>query len=77
MPTKTKTSQSSSFFNRLKGVVHEGNTRYFSVTTAEGNQIVILPLTIVILVGLIAPPFMIIALIVALVTNCSLKIEKK
>lgn len=74
---KANPTPEPSFFDRLKSIVHEGNTRHFSVTTAEGNQIVILPLTLVILLALIAPPFFIVALIVALVTNCQLKIEKK
>lgn len=77
MPSKSKTQETPSFFTRLKEIVQEGNSRRFSITTAEGNQIVILPLTVVILLALIAPPFFIVALIVALVTNCSLKIEKK
>ncbi len=62
--------------NRIKELLHEGNIRRITIKSKEGNVIAQFPLTFGVVGTLIAPILAAIGAITALVTDCSITIEK-
>jgi len=62
--------------SKLKELLHEGNIRRITIKNEEGKTIVDIPLTISVVGILLAPQLAAIGAIAALVTRCTLVVEK-
>jgi len=56
--------------------VHEGNVRRITITSEEGNKLVEIPLTLGVVGVVLLPVFAAVGALAALVTECTLKIER-
>lgn len=61
---------------KLKELLHEGNIRRITIKNEEGNVLIDFPLTIGVVGMLLAPQLAAIGAIAALVTRCTLIVEK-
>ena len=61
---------------KIKEIVHEGNVRRITITTEEGNKLVEIPLTLGAMDVVLLPVFAAVGALAALVTDCTLKIER-
>jgi hypothetical protein len=60
----------------FKELVHEGNIRKVTILNEEGNKIVEIPLTVGVVGALLLPSLAAIGAIAAIVTKCTLEIER-
>jgi len=60
----------------LKEMLHEGNIRRVSIQNEEGKVLIDIPLYVGVVGALLAPQLAAIGAIAALVTNCTLIVEK-
>ncbi len=65
----------SQVIDKVKELLHEGNIRRISIKQ-DGNTIVELPLTIAAVGTMLAPTLAAVGAIAALVTNCSIVVER-
>jgi hypothetical protein len=84
MTIKTKTKKSESFkvsgedlLKKVKELIHEGNIRKISIEDKTGKAILILPLTIGVVGAVLAPPLAAIGAIAALLTECTIRVERE
>ena len=61
---------------KVKQLIAEGNVRRIIIKNREGKVIVELPLTIGVVGALLAPPLAAVGAIAALVTECTLVVER-
>ena len=61
---------------KIKEIVHEGNVRRITITTEEGNKLVEIPVTLGAVGVVLLPVFAAVGALAALVTECTLKIER-
>ena len=61
---------------KIKEIVHEGNVRRVTIRNEEGGTLVDIPLTIGVVGALIAPQLAAIGAIAALLTDCTIVVEK-
>jgi hypothetical protein len=61
---------------RVKELIQEGNIRRIIIRNEEGKTIVEVPLTIGVVGAALAPPLAAIGAIAALVTDCSIEVER-
>jgi Domain of unknown function (DUF4342) len=61
---------------KVKELIHEGNVRRITIKDKEGKDLIVLPLTIGIVGALIAPALAAVGAIAALVTECSIVVER-
>lgn len=61
---------------KFKELVHEGNITRVTILNEEGNQIVEIPLTVGVVGALLLPSLAAIGAIAAIVTKCTLEIER-
>ena len=62
--------------SKVKELVHEGNIRRLTIKNEEGRTIIDIPLTIGVVGAIIAPQLAAIGAIAALVTHCTILVEK-
>jgi hypothetical protein len=62
--------------SKVKEVVHEGNVRRVIIKNEEGRTLVEVPLTIGVVGALLVPSLAALGAIAALVTNCTIVVEK-
>ncbi len=62
---------------KIKEIIHEGNVRRISIRNDEGKELVEIPLTIGVVGTLLLPAWAAIGAIAALVTNCSIVVERE
>lgn len=62
---------------KVKQLIKEGNIRKISIVDKSGKTIVVLPLTIGVVGAVLVPPLAIIGVIAALVTECTIKVERE
>jgi hypothetical protein len=78
---KTKVEQfrltGEEVIDKIKQIVHEGNVRRVLIKGPEGNIIVEFPLTVGVVGAALAPMWAAVGAIVALVTDCTIEVEKK
>ena len=67
--------EGSQLMDMLKQLIHEGNVRKISVKQ-QGRTIADFPLTFGVVGAAVAPPLAAIGAIAALVTDCSLEVER-
>ena len=63
--------------SRIKEIVHEGNVRRVVIRNDDGHTIVEFPLTVGVVGAALAPMWAALGAIVALVTDCTIEVEKK
>jgi len=61
---------------KVKELVHEGNVRRITIKDKQGKDLIVLPLTIGLVGALIAPALAAVGAIAALVTECSIVVER-
>ena len=79
-PEQTKTEtikiEGGQLIDRVKELIHEGNVR--RIVIKQDEQIVVeFPLTVGVLGAVIAPPLAAIGAAVALLTNCTIEVERE
>jgi hypothetical protein len=62
---------------KIKELVHEGNVRRIAIKNEEGKVIVEFPLTLGIVGALLAPTLAAIGAVAALVTDCTVVVERE
>ncbi len=63
--------------NKLKALIKEGNIRKITIKDREGKSIAEFPLTVGVVGTVILPIFAAIGTIIALVTECTISVEKE
>ncbi len=63
--------------NKVKELVKEGNVRKISIKDKDGNVILSIPLTIGVIGAVLAPILAAVGAIAALVTECTISVERK
>jgi hypothetical protein len=87
MPVSKKktsgTKQQASFeikgedlLKKVKQLIKEGNVRRITILNKEGKEIVVIPLTIGVVGAILVPPLAAVGAIAALVTECTIKVER-
>jgi hypothetical protein len=61
----------------VKKLIKEGNVRRITIKNKEGKSIIVIPLTIGLVGALLAPPLAAVGAIAALVTECTLSVERR
>jgi hypothetical protein len=62
---------------KVKEIIREGNVRRISIRNEEGKELVEIPLTLGVVGTLLLPTAAAIGAIAALVTNCSIVVERE
>jgi hypothetical protein len=61
---------------KIKELIAEGNIRKITIKNKEGTPIIVLPLTIGVVGAVIAPALAAVGAIAALVTDCTISVER-
>ena len=61
---------------KVKELINEGNVRRITIQNKDGKTIVEVPLTVGVVGALLAPPLAAIGAIAALVTDCTITVER-
>lgn len=61
---------------KCKELVHEGNVRRIAIRSEEGRTLIDIPLTLGVVGALVAPQLVAIGAIAAVVTHCTIVVEK-
>jgi hypothetical protein len=77
-PTITEEIKSTgdSLVGKVKEIVHQGNIRRLTIRDSKDRSLIDIPLTVGVVGALVAPQLAAIGAIAALVTDCSLVVEK-
>jgi hypothetical protein len=62
---------------KIRELVREGNIRTITISDKNGKPIVVLPLTIGVLGAIVAPTLAAVGAIAALVTECTVTVERE
>jgi hypothetical protein len=62
---------------KVKDIINEGNVRRITISDKDGKEIMAFPLTIGVVGALLAPPLAAVGAIAALVTECTITVERK
>jgi hypothetical protein len=62
---------------KVKQIIHEGNIRKISIKDKQGGTIVELPLSVGVVGAVIAPALAAVGAIAALVTECTITVERR
>lgn len=81
---KTKSAKKEEVFEvkgdrlleKVKQLIREGNVRKITILNKEGKEIIVVPLTIGVVGALLAPPLAAIGAVAALVTECTIRVER-
>lgn len=63
--------------SKIKEIIHEGNVRRITIRNDEGRELIEIPLTLGVVGTLLAPAWAAVGAIAALVTNCSIVVERE
>ncbi len=79
--TETRTEEhkvrGENLVSKVKEILHEGNVRRISIRNEDGKELIEIPLTIGVVGTLLLPAWAAIGAIAALVTNCSIVVERE
>ncbi len=80
--TKSKTTEEfkvngEELLKKVKELIAEGNIRKITIRNKEGKSIIELPLTIGVVGAVLAPPLAAVGAIAALVTECTIVVERE
>lgn len=79
MPAKKKESfkvSGDDLLKKIKDIIKEGNVRKITITDKNGKTIVEFPLTLGVVGAVLAPILAAVGAIAALVTECTISVEK-
>jgi hypothetical protein len=62
---------------KIKELLHEGNVRHVVIKNDEGKTLIEFPVTVGVAGALLAPVWAAIGALAALVTNCSIEVERE
>ena len=62
---------------KVKELIAEGNVRRITIKSKEGRTIVVIPLTIGVVGAVLVPPLAAVGAIAALVTECTIAVERE
>jgi hypothetical protein len=62
---------------KVKQLIKEGNIRKISIVGKDGKTIVVLPLTLGVVGAVLVPPLAIVGVLAALITECTIKVERE
>ena len=62
---------------KIKGLLHEGNIRRITIKNEAGETVLEIPLTLGAIGALLAPTLAAVGAVAALLTKCSIVIERK
>lgn len=62
---------------KVKEIIQEGNVRKISIKDKDGNTILAIPLTFGVIGAVLAPILAAVGAVAALVTECTISIERK
>jgi hypothetical protein len=62
---------------KVKELIHEGNVRRIIIDNEEGRTLIEIPLTIGVVGALLLPVLAAIGAIAAMVTNCTIRVQRK
>lgn len=81
---KTKTTMTESFkvngaelLQKVKSVINEGNVRKITIKDKNGKTLIHVPLTLGVVGAVLAPVLAAVGAIAALVTECTITVERK
>lgn len=82
MPQKSKKGEfykvnGEDLLKKIKELIKEGNVRRISISTKEGKTLVVLPLTVGVVGAMLAPILAAVGAIAALVTECTISVERE
>jgi hypothetical protein len=63
--------------SKVKQIIHEGNVRRIVVTNDDGRTIIEFPVTVGVVGALVVPPLAAVAMVAAVVTSCTIHVERK
>ena len=79
--TETRTEEhkvrGENLVSKIKEIIHEGNVRRISIKNEDGKELIEIPLTLGVVGTLLLPAWAAIGAIAALVTNCSIVVERE
>lgn len=79
--TETRTEEhqvrGENLVSKVKEIIHEGNVRRISIRNEDGKELIEIPLTIGVVGTLLLPAWAAIGALAALVTNCSIVVERE
>lgn len=61
----------------VKKLIKEGNVRKITIKNKQGKTIIVIPLTMGLVGALLVPPLAAVGAIAALVTECTLSVERR
>lgn len=62
---------------KVKELIKEGNVRRITILDKKGKVVVEMPLTIGVVGALVAPPLAIVGVLAALLTECTIRVERE
>jgi hypothetical protein len=81
---KTKSKKKEEFvvsgenlLKEIKKLIKEGNVRKVTIKNKQGDPIIVIPFTVGLVGALLAPPLAAVGAIAALVTECTLSVERR
>lgn len=74
--TETFSIKGDDLLHKVKQLIAEGNVRRIIILNKDGKSLIELPLTIGVVGALLAPPLAAVGAIAALVTECTIKVER-
>ncbi len=81
MPAKKKQEsfkvKGEQLLTKVKNLIQEGNVRKITIKDKKGNVLISIPLTIGIVGAVLAPVLAAVGAIAALVTECTVSVERK
>lgn len=81
MATKTQTDsfhiKGDELIKKVKDLIHEGNVRRITINDKNGKTLIVLPLTIGVVGAVAAPILAAVGAIAALVSECTISVERK
>lgn len=75
--TETFKINGEELISKVKQLVKEGNIRRIIILDKDGKSLIELPLTVGVVGALLAPPLAAVGAIAALVTECTIKVERE
>lgn len=75
--TETIEVKGEDLISKVKDIVREGNVRRILIKNEDGEKIVELPLSVGVVGALLAPSLAAVGAIAALVTKCTIEVERE
>ncbi|OGD79508.1 hypothetical protein A2368_03815 [Candidatus Collierbacteria bacterium RIFOXYB1_FULL_49_13] len=76
-PSETIEVKGEELLKKVKTLIQEGNVRQITILDKSGNTLVVIPLTLGVVGIVLAAPLAAVGAIAALVTECTIKVERR